>query len=420
MQMEGTADIHPCLLLLIEESPDVIAVVLGISRYVYLPVKSFHIPLFISFNKCDRNLPVCNHCVEEKSPVECNYTPKKRHKVPSDHGMARDKQIAPYTAKTASFLVSDVPSPEEHTIFVHNTPNESRDSHSFYGQNVASSSRSRGPSDSPPPHIKGSSQEPESSLSSHLGRFTPDYHSQGWPSSSGLQANVPRPQPNSISFISHSFPSDQGIAVAKPLVESWGHPSFAPLPDVILQRIRNTNSVEMPSRVSFEDNLAKFLRDLPPDLRETAAFSPNIYAAISDALSKGSVDALSDRLRMWLTIHHVRLGSETCHLLLILRDSFFHLVAEEEEKLREEYVRHTDDHGIPPSKSDVVDHDFSTSEWTRAFDRIPVQSQVYDILIYAHRAHGSSFSMLLETRRMGIVRIPLFWSLMCPTLHRLL
>jgi hypothetical protein len=201
------------------------------------------------------------------------------------------------------------------------------------------------------------------------------------------------------------------MVVTKPLVESWGHASFAPLPDAVLQRIRNINSVEMPSRVSFEDNLAKFLHDLPSDLRETAAFAPNIYATMSHALSTGDVDALSDRLRMWLAIHHVRMGSEKYHVLLILRDSFFRLDATEEEKLKEDYIRHIDDRGKASSEADDGDPDFGGFEWTRVFERIPVQNQVYDILVYAHRAHGSSSSMLLETRRIGMVCLRLFWLL---------
>lgn len=358
--------------------------------------------------KCDRNLPVCNHCAEEESATECNYTPKKRHKVPSDHGVTRERQMAPYGAKTASFLVSDVPSPEEHTTLASNDPNESRDSHSFYGQNVASSSRSCGASDSSASHVRGGSQEGEPSLHSHFGRFTPDYHGQGWPSgsSSGPQNNIPRAQPNkSISFISHSFPPDQEAVIRKSLVESWAHPSFAPLPDAVSQRIGNVNSVEMPSRASFEDSLADFLHNLPQDLRETATFAPNIYAAMSHALSKGNLDDLSDRLRMWLTIHHVRLGSEKYHLLLIPRDSFFHLEAAEEEELRKDYIAHIDNCGKTSSKADAVDHDFGGFEWTRAFERIPVQDQIYDILVYAHRAHGSSSSMLFEVRRMGMATI---------------
>lgn len=68
-------------------------------------------------SQCDRNLPVCNHCAEDEEP-ECNYTPKKRHKVPSDHVATRDRPVAPYVAKTASFLVSELqgkgsPSPDD-------------------------------------------------------------------------------------------------------------------------------------------------------------------------------------------------------------------------------------------------------------------------------------------------------------------
>jgi len=58
--------------------------------------------------KCDRNLPVCNHC-EGEEDAECNYTPKKRHKVPTDHVPVKERPIVPYASKTASFLVSDMP-----------------------------------------------------------------------------------------------------------------------------------------------------------------------------------------------------------------------------------------------------------------------------------------------------------------------
>lgn len=49
---------------------------------------------------------MCNHCSEDNE-AECNYTPKKRHKVPTDHGNPRERPVQPYGAKTASFLVSD-------------------------------------------------------------------------------------------------------------------------------------------------------------------------------------------------------------------------------------------------------------------------------------------------------------------------
>ncbi|KAF9227475.1 hypothetical protein BS17DRAFT_775572 [Gyrodon lividus] len=359
--------------------------------------------------KCDRNLPVCNHCAEE-ADVECNYTPKKRHKVPSDHGSVRDRQMAPYGAKTASFLVSDMPSTEESPPFSSNGHGDPGDGHSFYGQNVASSSQARDPKESlPNGHWGGEpSRYPPSK--------TPDPSGQPWPSNSSLPSPTPHQShiSSQISFISHSFPSDQGMIVTKPLVESWAHPLFAPLPDIIVQRIGNVNSVEMPNRALFEDTFARFLDSLTPELLETAAFIPEVYAAICRYLSGSDSGNLSDRLRMWTAFHHVRLGSEKYHLLLIPRDAVFQLEATEEERLRRDYASHIDNHSqghgkpssiIPPSKPDIVDHDFAGSEWTRAFKRIPVRNQIYDILVYAHRAHGSSTSMLFETRRIGMAEI---------------
>jgi hypothetical protein len=49
---------------------------------------------------------VCNHCADD-CDGECNYTPKKRHKVPGEHGHI-GRQIAPYGNRSASFLVSDM------------------------------------------------------------------------------------------------------------------------------------------------------------------------------------------------------------------------------------------------------------------------------------------------------------------------
>ncbi|KAH7888785.1 hypothetical protein F5I97DRAFT_1935244 [Phlebopus sp. FC_14] len=352
--------------------------------------------------KCDRNLPVCNHCAEENG-VECNYTPKKRHKVPSDHGAIRDKQMAPYGAKTASFLISDVTSADDLAVLSHE---DSSDGHRFYGQNIATHSRTRALHESP----GCGSDRPEGGKLPQYRRVTPDGQVQA--SGSSLPSLAPRQSQsdNQISFISHSFPSDQGMIMSKSLVESWTHPLFAPLPDIIVQKISSVNSVEMPYRALFEDNLARFLDDLPPELRETAAFTPEMYAAISRSLSGSDTEQLSDQLRMWLMFHHVRLGSEKYHLLLIPRDAFFHLEALEEEKLRGDHITRIDNHAeghgkVPILKSNLVNDDYGEFEWTRVFERIPVRSQIYDILVYAHRAHGSSSSMLFEARRIGMATI---------------
>ena len=163
----------------------------------------------------------------------------------------------------------------------------------------------------------------------------------------------------------------------------------------------------MPNRALFEETFARFLDGLPPELLETAALTPEVYADVCRFLSGSDVEHLSDRLKMWVSFHHVRLGSEKYHLLLIPRDPFFHLAASEEEKLRRDYVNHIDNHPSASStvspKPETIDHDLNGFEWTRAFERIPVRSQIYDILVYAHRTHGSSTSMVFETRRIGMV-----------------
>ena len=237
------------------------------------------------------------------------------------------------------------------------------------------------------------------------------------PEASGRQRAPSSPNPNmasrqthstnKLSFISHSFPTDKGATNTKPLLESWADPLFAPLPEAITQRINNVNPVEMPNRAVFEETFARFLDGLPTELLETAALTPEVYAAICHSLSGSDDENLSDRLRMWITFHRVRLGSEKYHLLLIPRDSFFHLAASEEEKLRRDYINHIDNHsntsptGSP--KPDVTGQDLGGLEWTKAFERIPVRDQIYDILVYAHRSHSSSASMAYEMRRLGIV-----------------
>jgi hypothetical protein len=236
------------------------------------------------------------------------------------------------------------------------------------------------------------------------GQYTPEY--RGWNSKPII---TPKSQSNTLSFITHTFPPDQGVVITKALVEPWYHSSFASLPEVVLQRLRTVNSVEMPDRIAFDASLCEFLAALTPELRETAAFGPEMYANVSNCVANGDTSIFSPRLRMWLVHHHIRLGSNRFHLLLVPRDSYFQINRAEEERLRLEYVTRVDGKGkgllVPSSTKDTVEHDLDALEWTRAFERIPVQTQIYDVLVYAHRAHGNSNSMLFEARRIGMASI---------------
>jgi len=54
---------------------------------------------------------------------------------------------------------------------------------------------------------------------------------------------------------------------------------------------------------------------------------------------------------------------------------------------------------------DSAEHGLDPLEWATAFERLPVQPQIYDVLVYAHRAHGTASSMLFEVRRLGVASI---------------
>ncbi|EIW82996.1 hypothetical protein CONPUDRAFT_51660 [Coniophora puteana RWD-64-598 SS2] len=337
---------------------------------------------------CDRNLPVCNHCTEDDDP-ECNYTPKRRHKAPTDQAFIKDAAATmPNGANAASFLVSDLNTGEELLT-------SDVDGHSFYGQNVAGPSRGGEPLISAA-HILEDPHPPKQRRSQR-GDVDEAWYNAG--STSGRHSNV--------SFISHSFTSDHGSIVHKSLIKPWISPEFAPLPAPVLDCIAQVNSVEMPSRPAFEEGLRTFLVELPPELLETAVFAPDTYATLARFVTKGEDSTLSERLRVWIRIHRVQSGSAKSHLLLIPRDAFFHL--DNEEMLREEYVARVDDSSSAKGKQSRAPANGHGTEYdltdTVAFERIPVQSQIYDILVYSHRSHGSSPSMLFEARRIGVACI---------------
>jgi hypothetical protein len=316
--------------------------------------------------------------------------------------------MAPYGNKGASFLISDMS-----TVIPDLTKSTAdNDGHSFYGQNVASSSRfARSPS--PTSFGRDGSSEIEMPRLPPSGSFTPDFQPRVWPSRSQklpLPAKLPA---NNLSFISHSFPGDQGVLVSRSLVDPWCHPSFPPLPDLILQRLNSVNSVEMPNRQSFEGALGGFLEALMPELRETATFSPDMYARIWRYLTRGDPCKLSERLRMWLSYHHVRSGSDKTCLLIVPRDPVYNADATNMEKVRREFVSYIDGKGRPQamdlSNGTGKTKDLSSvyvtdpADFASFFERIPVQPQIYDILVYCHSAHGSSRSMLIEIRKLGMV-----------------
>lgn len=321
--------------------------------------------------KCDRNLPVCNHCAEDKEK-ECNYTPKKRHKVPSDHTTTRDRPVAPYAAKTASFLVSDM------------LPGQAG--------SPSDTASNAGPSGS---HVFESELRTEPQIRQYI-----PHHS---PLLDGEDADL-----GEISYQQSNTDGNftWGMIVTTPHIDPWMHPAFSPLPDVILRALNTVNAIEMPTRHQFDEVLGRFVASLPQEIRETATFLPDVYADIARHVSEGIVAELPNRLRIWASCHHARAGSRKHHLILLPRDAFFNMNPADEEKLRANYIVRTDgENSASAALTKTEDTTASSLESAAVFERVPVHNQIYDILVYTHRNHGTPSMMLFEARRMGIATI---------------
>ena len=130
---------------------------------------------------------------------------------------------------------------------------------------------------------------------------------------------------------------------------------------------------------------------LSAELQETAAFSPAHYANIADSLHRHDTSALPPRLRTWALCHHVRSGSRKRHLILVPSESFYRSSRDEEDTAAAMYIKQVDEE----NGSDI--------SGSGSFERIPVQSQIFDILLYAHRTHSSPTFMLADIRRVGMV-----------------
>ncbi|KAI0829676.1 hypothetical protein BC628DRAFT_1057743 [Trametes gibbosa] len=324
--------------------------------------------------KCDRNLPVCNHC-QEDNETDCNYTPKKRHKVPSDHGPARDRPVAPYASKTASFLVNE-----------HGAEEDSPKNGSPAGPSIG-------------PVFEGEMRtEPQ------IRQYMPPHP----PLPGVIEEEAPMEQDPDGSF-QQAGPDGsftwQGMIVTTPHIDPWMHPLFVPLPDFVIRGLRAVNAIEMPSRHAFEEVLFKFLGGLSPELRDTATFPAEVYAEVARAVSEGRLSSLSPRLQVWTSCHHARSGSSKRHLVLLPRDAFYNMNREDEEKLRLNYVVQTDGEENSEGAKKLAENGLSPLQSAAVFERVPVQNQIYDVLVYTHRNHGSSSTMLFEARRIGMATI---------------
>lgn len=195
----------------------------------------------------------------------------------------------------------------------------------------------------------------------------------------------------------------QGMIVTTPHIDPWAHGSFAPLQEAIIQALRTVNAIEMPSRHAFDEALGRFVAGLSSELRETATFTIESYSEVARAVSEGTVAELPPKLRMWATCHHARAGSRKSYLILLPRDAFYNMNPADEEKLRANYIVQTDGEANGSVPERFPENGGNSLESAAVFERVPVQPQIYDILVFTHRNHGVASTMLFEARRIGVV-----------------
>lgn len=309
--------------------------------------------------------------------AECNYTPKKRHGVSIDGNGTVPSKLMYYGFKTTVFVVSDSGSPNSAITDSSSSLQYPPPMHKL---------TPRGPH-SIDPIPAGSSQYKSQN---HRSSFDPDFPPYNRSSSHTLHHSDWRRQQRSGISVDRSRAVDP-IPTEHVSIEPWSHPDFISLPRVITHTVRTLNGSELPNRRAFDNTLSTFLMGLSAELQETAAFSPAHYANIADSLHRHDTSTLPPRLRTWALCHHVRSGSKNRHLVLVPRESFYGSSRDEEDTAAAMYIKQVDEE---------TGNDVSGSS---SFERIPVQSQIFDILLYAHRAHSSPTCMLADIRRVGMV-----------------
>jgi hypothetical protein len=90
--------------------------------------------------------------------------------------------------------------------------------------------------------------------------------------------------PAPVQMITHGARSISSTQTIQP----WTQPIFAPLPAHIIYRLSQIRSIEMPPQEFFNLELARFVQNLPLELREVTVLSLEAYAALMHALVHSS------------------------------------------------------------------------------------------------------------------------------------
>ncbi|TRM69657.1 hypothetical protein BD626DRAFT_474889 [Schizophyllum amplum] len=341
--------------------------------------------------ECDRTFPVCNQC--EDLGAACQYAAAK---MPASSRKRSKASESAMIVSDASAEEADEPESEER------------------------SQPARTPAPAPPRTV----QAPPQPAQPVSGRYSSHYRDgpTGYPAAVNKRiiyntaSGVKRQH---YCFVPAALPR---AVIAGPHLHPWINPSFVALPHVIHEGMASIPPVEMPDRITFHTEMNKFLGNVLDEQRHTICLGQEQYAEIADALALGKTAELAPWVSDWITCHRLMSGSDRAGLILVPRDATFEAPRKVQERLRLTYQCHVDGTTQSPLYRSLPPMDLLGLEWLSAFERLPVKEQVYDILAYAHRGHGSTTLMLMEAQRLGFAAISwpmaqLFCDL-CPLCNR--
>ncbi|KAF9071108.1 hypothetical protein BDP27DRAFT_1322790 [Rhodocollybia butyracea] len=309
--------------------------------------------------KCDRDMPACNQCQSQGRASQCAYLPRRRRNAEDKITFEDDIGTKAGTILKFGFIDKNSKDYEPSQPHKEEPPSLSAPVQTLRAFSVT----------------KASDYEAGTSTASN---YHPDSGAYSTRSSVGGRSN---------SSVRHSRNTSPN------LVRTRSQPQFTPLPAVILQTVSEANYTELPAREVFEQKMSQFLDTLIPEMQESTSLSSTAYMGVARYLVTGELPPqVSPYLQTWMTTHRLLPGSQTHPLILIPRDPLPEDLAVILQQYQSDPVRYTHGDGTRlPEKS--------------IFDRLPVQSELYDILAYAHQGHTDSFAMADEARKMGFAHI---------------
>ncbi|KAL1687546.1 hypothetical protein GGG16DRAFT_127876 [Schizophyllum commune] len=350
--------------------------------------------------RCDRTLPACDQCVD--SGIECQYISGRkrgRKNPPPGPEASQSAPISTVSVRSDDLDASgeDDPETEERTILTQPSASTSRAPALPYPSAPQHKPATPAPAQTPQPAPVTSGR-----YSSHY-RDAPTGHPSAPPKARGGPPNtVTGLKRHNYTYIPSSVPRP---VIPGAHIHPWMNPAFVALPEVIIAGLARVPSVELPDRITFTEHLNRFLDKVIDELRTTVCLGQEEYADTADCLAENRLHDLPEPVREWVQFHHVMSGSDRAGLLLIPREDHFQRSPKLLERLRLIYQCHVDGQTGTAMYRALPPMDLEGLDWLSVFQRLPVKEQIYDILAYAHRGHGSTTLMLMEVQRLGFAGI---------------